>query len=48
VKIVVQEKIPQGVNDNELTLTGFLFLRALFIEKRLARNNLDGFEEIQL
>jgi mitochondrial Rho GTPase 1 len=30
---VVQEKLPEGVNDNGLTLTGFLFLHALFIEK---------------
>ncbi|XP_078152022.1 mitochondrial Rho GTPase 1-like isoform X1 [Carex rostrata] len=33
VKRVVQEKMPDGVNDNGLTLTGFLFLHALFIEK---------------
>nr|XP_016501670.1 PREDICTED: mitochondrial Rho GTPase 1-like isoform X2 [Nicotiana tabacum] len=33
VKRVVQEKLPQGVNDMGLTLTGFLFLHALFIEK---------------
>ncbi|KAM7469313.1 hypothetical protein LguiA_007496 [Lonicera macranthoides] len=33
VKRVVQEKLPQGVNDRGLTLTGFLFLHALFIEK---------------
>ncbi|CAL4936650.1 unnamed protein product [Urochloa decumbens] len=33
VKRVVQEKMPEGVNDNGLTLTGFLFLHALFIEK---------------
>lgn len=33
VKRVVQEKIPEGVNDLGLTLTGFLFLHALFIEK---------------
>jgi len=33
VKRVVQEKLPEGVNDNGLTLTGFLFLHALFIEK---------------
>ncbi|KAK4355530.1 hypothetical protein RND71_024501 [Anisodus tanguticus] len=33
VKRVVQEKLPQGVNDLGLTLTGFLFLHALFIEK---------------
>ncbi|XP_062143938.1 mitochondrial Rho GTPase 2 [Alnus glutinosa] len=33
VKRVVQEKIPAGVNDLGLTLTGFLFLHALFIEK---------------
>jgi len=29
----VQEKMPEGVNDNTLTLIGFLFLHALFIEK---------------
>ncbi|XP_031405323.1 mitochondrial Rho GTPase 1 [Punica granatum] len=33
VKRVVQEKLPQGVNERGLTLTGFLFLHALFIEK---------------
>lgn len=33
VKRVVQEKLPEGVSDNRLTLTGFLFLHALFIEK---------------
>ncbi|XP_010524876.1 PREDICTED: mitochondrial Rho GTPase 1-like [Tarenaya hassleriana] len=33
VKRVVQEKFPEGVNDRGLTLTGFLFLHALFIEK---------------
>ncbi|KAK6915568.1 Mitochondrial Rho GTPase 1/3, EF hand associated, type-1 [Dillenia turbinata] len=33
VKRVVQEKLPEGVNMNGLTLTGFLFLHALFIEK---------------
>ncbi|CAL9135893.1 unnamed protein product [Musa acuminata var. zebrina] len=33
VKKVVQEKLPEGVNDHGLTLTGFLFLHALFIEK---------------
>ncbi|KAK6940833.1 Small GTPase [Dillenia turbinata] len=33
VKRVVQEKIPEGLNDLGLTLTGFLFLHALFIEK---------------
>jgi len=33
VKRVVQEKMPEGANDNTLTLTGFLFLHALFIEK---------------
>jgi mitochondrial Rho GTPase 1 len=33
VKRVVEEKIPDGVNDNGLMLTGFLFLHALFIEK---------------
>ncbi|KAL7226642.1 hypothetical protein ACSBR1_021688 [Camellia fascicularis] len=30
---VVQEKLPEGVNEFGLTLTGFLFLHALFIEK---------------
>lgn len=33
VKRVVQEKLPEGVNENGLTLSGFLFLHALFIEK---------------
>ncbi|KAF8401666.1 hypothetical protein HHK36_012612 [Tetracentron sinense] len=33
VKKVVQEKLPEGVNHRGLTLTGFLFLHALFIEK---------------
>ncbi|KAF5820504.1 putative small GTPase, EF-hand domain pair, EF-Hand 1, calcium-binding protein [Helianthus annuus] len=33
VKRVVQERVPEGVNDLGLTLTGFLFLHALFIEK---------------
>ncbi|KAJ9682024.1 hypothetical protein PVL29_018085 [Vitis rotundifolia] len=33
VKRVVQEKLHEGVNDRGLTLTGFLFLHALFIEK---------------
>ncbi|GJX47581.1 mitochondrial Rho GTPase 2-like protein [Tanacetum coccineum] len=33
VKRVVQEKVPEGVNEHGLTLTGFLFLHALFIEK---------------
>lgn len=33
VKRVVQEKQPDGVNDLGLTLNGFLFLHALFIEK---------------
>ncbi|XAR61210.1 hypothetical protein NMG60_11034849 [Bertholletia excelsa] len=33
VKRVVQDKLPQGVNELGLTLTGFLFLHALFIEK---------------
>ncbi|XP_008790947.2 mitochondrial Rho GTPase 1 [Phoenix dactylifera] len=33
VKRVVQEKMPEGVNEHGLTLTGFLFLHALFIEK---------------
>ncbi|KAI7736559.1 hypothetical protein M8C21_015792 [Ambrosia artemisiifolia] len=33
VKRVVQERVPEGVNDLGLTLTGFIFLHALFIEK---------------
>ncbi|KAE8687308.1 Mitochondrial Rho GTPase 2 [Hibiscus syriacus] len=33
VKRVVQDKLIEGVNDRGLTLTGFLFLHALFIEK---------------
>ncbi|KAG9157251.1 hypothetical protein Leryth_004916 [Lithospermum erythrorhizon] len=33
VKRVVQEKLKEGVNDVGLTLAGFLFLHALFIEK---------------
>lgn len=33
VKRVVQEKLPEGVNERGLSLTGFLFLHALFIEK---------------
>lgn len=33
VKRVVQEKIPEGVNELGLTLSGFLYLHALFIEK---------------
>lgn len=33
VKKVVEEKIAEGVNERGLTLTGFLFLHALFIEK---------------
>ncbi|KAL6968329.1 Mitochondrial Rho GTPase 1 [Sarracenia purpurea var. burkii] len=33
VKRVVQEQLPEGVNELGLTLTGFLFLHALFIEK---------------
>nr|XP_027096847.1 mitochondrial Rho GTPase 1-like [Coffea arabica]XP_027115679.1 mitochondrial Rho GTPase 1-like [Coffea arabica] len=33
VKRVVQEKLGEGVNDLGLTLTGFLYLHALFIEK---------------
>ncbi|KAI3771713.1 hypothetical protein L6452_02880 [Arctium lappa] len=33
VKRVVQEKLPEGVHENGLILTGFLFLHALFIEK---------------
>ncbi|XP_052187369.1 mitochondrial Rho GTPase 1-like isoform X2 [Diospyros lotus] len=33
VKQVVQEQLPEGVNELGLTLEGFLFLHALFIEK---------------
>lgn len=33
VKRIVQEKLGEGVNDLGLTLTGFLYLHALFIEK---------------
>lgn len=33
VKRVVQEKLPEGVNDLGLTLAGFLFLHSMFIEK---------------
>ncbi|EFJ25633.1 MIRO family protein [Selaginella moellendorffii] len=33
VKKVVSEKMPEGVSENGLTLTGFLFLHALFIER---------------
>ncbi|KAG0586124.1 hypothetical protein KC19_2G066000 [Ceratodon purpureus] len=33
VKKVVSEKLSEGVNENGLTLTGFLFLHALFIER---------------
>ncbi|GMI94516.1 MIRO-related GTP-ase 1, embryo defective 2473 [Hibiscus trionum] len=33
VKRVVQDKLIEGVNERGLTLTGFLFLHALFIEK---------------
>ncbi|KAK8488579.1 hypothetical protein V6N13_027531 [Hibiscus sabdariffa] len=33
VKRVVQDKMVEGVNEQGLTLTGFLFLHALFIEK---------------
>lgn len=33
VKRVVQEQLSEGVNALGLTLTGFLFLHALFIEK---------------
>ncbi|KAL5068726.1 hypothetical protein RYX36_019613 [Vicia faba] len=33
VKKVVQDKLSEGVNERGLTLTGFLFLHALFIEK---------------
>ena len=34
VKKVVLEKLLECVNEHSLTLTGFLFLHALFIEKR--------------
>jgi Ras family protein T1 len=30
---VVQDKLSEGVNERGLTLTGFIFLHALFIEK---------------
>ncbi|CAI9102235.1 OLC1v1000474C1 [Oldenlandia corymbosa var. corymbosa] len=33
VKKVVQQQYPGGINDRGLTLAGFLFLQALFIEK---------------
>ncbi|GAB2296859.1 Mitochondrial Rho GTPase 1 [Dionaea muscipula] len=33
VKRVVQDKVPEGVDDRGLTLVGFLYLHALFIEK---------------
>eukprot|EP00850_Spirogloea_muscicola_P009165 SM000051S17525 [mRNA] locus=s51:63093:67305:- [translate_table: standard] len=33
VKRVVQDKMSEGVNDKGLTLSGFLFLHALFIER---------------
>ncbi len=33
VKKVVSEKMAEGVYENGLTLTGFLFLHALFIER---------------
>ncbi|XP_003571671.1 mitochondrial Rho GTPase 1 [Brachypodium distachyon] len=33
VKKAVKEKMPEGVNVNGLTLTGFLYLHALFMEK---------------
>ena len=33
VKKFVSEKLPEGVNEHGLTLKGFLFLHALFIEK---------------
>ncbi|XVF06106.1 hypothetical protein REPUB_Repub06bG0019500 [Reevesia pubescens] len=33
VKRVVQDKLVEGVNERGLTLTGFLYLHALFIEK---------------
>ncbi|XP_056850199.1 mitochondrial Rho GTPase 1-like [Raphanus sativus] len=33
IKRVVQERLPEGVNETGMTVTGFLFLHALFIEK---------------
>lgn len=33
VKRVVHDRLPDGINDNGLTLIGFLFLHSLFIEK---------------
>ncbi|KAH0908595.1 hypothetical protein HID58_031916, partial [Brassica napus] len=33
IKRVVQERLPEGVNEIGLTVAGFLFLHALFIEK---------------
>ena len=33
VKKVVSKKLPEGVNEHSLTLTIFIFLHALFIEK---------------
>ncbi|KAJ9541471.1 hypothetical protein OSB04_027977 [Centaurea solstitialis] len=33
VKSIVQEKLPEGVNENGVTLVGFIFLHAIFIEK---------------
>ena len=33
VKAVVQQRVPDGVNQFGLTLSGFLFLHSLFIEK---------------
>ena len=44
----VQEKMPEGVNDNTLTLIGFLFLHALFIDKRSYGNCMYYIEEIWL
>ncbi|ONK78387.1 uncharacterized protein A4U43_C02F18250 [Asparagus officinalis] len=45
VKKVVQEKMSDGVNENGLTLTGFLFLHELFIEKArgLKRHEVEAF-----
>lgn len=32
MKRVVQQRVPEGINEFGLTLAGFLFLNALFIE----------------
>ena len=38
--------MPEGINESGLTLTGFHFLHALFIEKRSFGNYMDCIEEI--